>query len=146
MIVQPASFLPTRGDAPPMPAAQSESDGNSLGFWDLVDVVNPLQHLPVVGVLYRELTGDKISAPARIAGGLLFGGPLGMAASAADVGLEAISGETLGEHVMAWLEGEPDGAPKGRAMAAYRGAAGAYDAAGGGGGTSLCNYEIDIPC
>lgn len=28
---------------------------------DLLDVVNPLQHIPGVNLLYRELTGDTIT-------------------------------------------------------------------------------------
>ncbi|HEV7371081.1 MAG TPA: hypothetical protein VGO20_18420, partial [Arenibaculum sp.] len=57
-----------------------ESPQSSLSFWDLLDVINPLQHIPVVGTIYRALTGDEISTPARVAGGTLYGGVVGFAA------------------------------------------------------------------
>jgi hypothetical protein len=31
-----------------------------MDFWDFVDIVNPLQHIPVVNTIYRELTGDTV--------------------------------------------------------------------------------------
>jgi hypothetical protein len=54
---------------------------DGLTFGDLVDVINPLQHIPVVGALYRKLTGDTIDPAIKVAGGALFGGPIGAAAS-----------------------------------------------------------------
>lgn len=60
----------------------SEASGG-LGFRDIVDIINPFQHLPVIGEVYRNVTGDEISDGARHAGhalyGLALGGPLGMA-------------------------------------------------------------------
>ncbi len=62
------------------------ADGSFLGkdglsFADLLDVINPLHHLPVIGELYRSITGDTISAPARMAGGTIYGGPIGFVSS-----------------------------------------------------------------
>jgi hypothetical protein len=58
------------------------------GFKSILNVLNPLHHIPVIGSMYRALTGDTISTGERIAGGALYGGPLGLAtaviASAAD--------------------------------------------------------------
>lgn len=54
--------------------ADKASGSEEFSFWDLVDIVNPLQHIPVVSTIYRELTGDKINNFARVAGGTLFGG------------------------------------------------------------------------
>ncbi|MGE4351704.1 MAG: hypothetical protein AB7E52_05900 [Bdellovibrionales bacterium] len=48
-----------------------EEDDFSLG--DLVDLLNPLQHIPLIGTLYRELTGDEIKPEVQIAGSALFG-------------------------------------------------------------------------
>src|SRR5215470_6180450 len=31
----------------------------AFGFGDLVDIVNPLQHIPVVATIYRNMTGDR---------------------------------------------------------------------------------------
>jgi hypothetical protein len=66
----------------------------SFGFADLLDVVNPLQHIPGVNLLYRELTGDTIKPPAAIAGGALFGGPLGFAGAFLAAAFEEVTGET----------------------------------------------------
>ncbi|MEC7538792.1 MAG: hypothetical protein VYB59_16055, partial [Pseudomonadota bacterium] len=49
------------------------------GLADLIDMINPLQHIPVVSSIYRAITGDEISPAARLAGGALFGGPIGFA-------------------------------------------------------------------
>ena len=50
----------------------------SFSFWDAVDIINPLQHIPIVNLLYRELTGDEINGAAQIAGGGLYGGLVGV--------------------------------------------------------------------
>ncbi len=81
--------------------AQKEKGG--FGFWDLVDIINPLQHLPVIGPIYREITGDEIGAPAKLAGGGLFGGVIGLAASAADVLIKEATGKDTGQHIIAML-------------------------------------------
>ena len=50
-----------------------------FGFRDILDIVNPLQHLPIIGSVYRWLTGDRPGAVAQIAGDALYGGPIGAA-------------------------------------------------------------------
>jgi hypothetical protein len=79
-------------------------------FGDLLDVINPLQHIPVVGSLYRNLTGDQISGPAKIMGGLLYGGPVGFVAALATTIAEQEVGQDLGEAALAALfDGEETG-------------------------------------
>lgn len=55
-----------------------------LGFADMVDIINPLQQIPIVGDIYRSISGDEISDGARYAGSALYGvalgGPIGMGA------------------------------------------------------------------
>lgn len=51
-----------------------------FGFGDLIDIINPLQHIPIIGHIYRALTGDALNAGGRILGGLLYGGPMGFMA------------------------------------------------------------------
>ncbi len=82
---------------------------DGFSFFDLLDVVNPLQHIPVVGMLYRQFTGDTIDPLPRIAGSTLFFGPVGAAVSGADVVLQEASGRDVGEHVMALLRDEGSG-------------------------------------
>ncbi|HSK41687.1 MAG TPA: hypothetical protein VK943_18120 [Arenibaculum sp.] len=72
-----------------------------LSFDTLFDTVNPLQHLPVVSTAYRAASGDVIGAPARLAGGFLFGGPMGLLASAATVAFEAVTGGSVADHALA---------------------------------------------
>ena len=54
------------------------SKGDSFSFKDVLDTLNPLQHIPVVSAVYRELTDDRPGAVARLAGGALYGGPIGL--------------------------------------------------------------------
>ncbi|MFW0777757.1 MAG: hypothetical protein ACN2B6_08580 [Rickettsiales bacterium] len=70
-------------------------------FADILDVINPLQHIPGVSTAYRELTGDEVSSGARIAGGALFGGPLGLFASIFSAIIEEHTGGDIGEHLFA---------------------------------------------
>lgn len=84
-------------------------EGDDLSFWDLLDVINPLQHIPVVSSLYRELTGDTIRGEAKLAGGALFFGPIGLGLAALDVGVEEITGAPIDQHVIAMFNGEDAG-------------------------------------
>ncbi|SDH61231.1 hypothetical protein [Roseospirillum parvum] len=89
---------------------------DGLTFWDVLDIINPLQHLPVISTFYREWTGDQIDALPRIVGGGIFGGPLGVAASVVNTVIEGETGDDLGGHVMTALFGPdtpatPDAAP-----------------------------------
>ena len=93
------------------PAGRPLAQADSLGFADLLDVVNPLQHLPVVGTLYREWTGDTIAAPARILGDTLFGGPIGLLFGIIDSIVESISGKDIGGAVYAAVFGEDEAKP-----------------------------------
>lgn len=63
------------------------------GFDTLIDIMNPLQHIPIVGTIYRELTGDTISPVARVAGGGLYGGPLGLVIGAFSAVIEQETGK-----------------------------------------------------
>ena len=61
------------GSVPPF------NNGNSLSFSDLIDILNPLQHIPIINTVYRAITGDRESAMADVIGGTLYGGPIGAA-------------------------------------------------------------------
>jgi hypothetical protein len=79
---------------------------DGLTFGDLIDVINPLQHIPIIGTIYRWLTGDEISPASSLAGGFLFGGPIGLAASAVNVAVEEATGDDIGGSVMTTMFGE----------------------------------------
>ena len=84
-------------------------DGTSAGelsFGDFLDIINPLQHIPIVSTLYREITGDEISPHARIFGDTLFGGPMGFVSAIANAFYEEVAGEDPGETLLAFFTGE----------------------------------------
>lgn len=89
----------------PEPPGLFEDGDFSLA--DLIDVVNPLQHIPIVSTIYRELTGDRIGHAARLAGGVLFMGPFGGLSALANIVLVEASGKDIGDHALALLKDEP---------------------------------------
>ena len=82
---------------------------DDLTFDDLLDLVNPLHHIPVIGTLYRKMTGDEIKAPAQVLGGLLYGGPVGMVAAATNAVIEEAAGGDIGDAVYAMVFGPDEG-------------------------------------
>jgi hypothetical protein len=90
------------------PAADTSSLSDDIGdfFHNLLEIVNPLQHLPVVSTLYRNLTGDKINTFDKIAGDTLYGGPIGFAGSVADTIFEKVTGKDVGDTVYSFLFGD----------------------------------------
>jgi len=77
-----------------------------FSFGDFLDIINPLQHIPLVANLYREITGDEISPHARILGDTLFGGSTGFLSAVANVFYEEVAGEDVGETVIAMFTGD----------------------------------------
>ena len=90
------------------PAAPAEHSGFS--FHDFLSIINPLQHLPVIGTLYRAITGDKIGVPEKIAGDALYGGLWGAVSGVADAAFQKITGKDFGETVLALFTGHHDSA------------------------------------
>jgi hypothetical protein len=66
---------------PPTESTNSIFGEDGFTFGDVIDIVNPLQHIPIISSIYRKVTGDTIAPAMEIAGGALFGGPLGAAIS-----------------------------------------------------------------
>ncbi|HUL08927.1 MAG TPA: hypothetical protein VLV76_21535 [Candidatus Acidoferrum sp.] len=77
-------------------------------FDDFLDIINPLQHLPVVSMIYRAITGDKIKPAMRILGDIGYGGPTGFMGACAEVLFEAIFGDDVGGTAISWLTGDGD--------------------------------------
>lgn len=104
------------GSAPPPPSGQATpADSNFFGpegftFDTFLDIVNPLQHLPIVSMVYRAVTGDQISPGARVIGGGLFGGPAGAIFGALDAAIaESSGGKDLGAIALNTITGDtPD--------------------------------------
>ena len=80
-------------------------------FDDFLDIINPLQHLPGISMVYRAVTGDEISPHARIIGGGFYGGGTGFVAAIANAISEEASGRDLGDNLMAAVFGEDETAP-----------------------------------
>ena len=106
--------IPHDGASPPALDGSPAGDGNEpfslwgsdgLTFGDILDIINPLQHIPIVSTIYRAITGDDIAAAPKIAGGALFGGVIGLVVSIIDTAIEQITGQDTGEHPLALFEG-----------------------------------------
>jgi hypothetical protein len=79
--------------------AEKESDffgEDGFTFGDFLDLINPLQHLPVISTIYRAISGDEISQGSRILGGAIFGGPIGLASAVANAAVEQATGKDIG--------------------------------------------------
>ncbi len=87
--------------------AEGASDGGGL-FGVALDAVNPLQHIPGVSNIYRAATGDDINPLSSMAGGFLFGGPVGLGVGAASSFIEILTGKSPAEHAMALLSSVND--------------------------------------
>lgn len=77
-------------------------------FHDLLDIVNPLQHIPIVGPIYRWVTGDSIGNLPRIAGDGLYGGLIGFVSGLVNVLVKEETGRDIGESVLALVTGGDD--------------------------------------
>jgi hypothetical protein len=102
-------------------SAFADDDGPS--FKDLVDIINPLQHIPIISTIYRKITGDEPGAVSRIIGSALYGGPIGMIAEEVNCIIDDETGDDIGGHVVAFLERQfsdpaSDAAPESQLAAA----------------------------
>lgn len=88
-------------DGTPDIAYTSPENESEYSFADVIDIINPLQHLPVIGTIYRKLTGDTIKPMSNIIGGALFGGPVGAVASTANVVIKSATGKDVTENAFA---------------------------------------------
>jgi len=74
---------------------------DGFDFKDLLDIVNPLQHLPIVSTIYRAVTGDALAPGPRILGGTLFGGIAGFISAIANAVYENETGKDFGDTALA---------------------------------------------
>lgn len=91
------------------PDQQTVQGDDSFGFADLIDMVNPLHHIPVVGHVYREITGDEIKPISKIVGAAAFGGPLGVATALADTVITHETGKDMAGNAFDIAFGNRDG-------------------------------------
>jgi hypothetical protein len=89
-------------------AAQPPAATQGVTFHEVLSELNPLQYIPVVGTIYRSITGDTIPEPVRVIGSMivsgLIGGPIGLALSIGALSVEKATGldpEVIGHGMLA---------------------------------------------
>lgn len=85
-------------------SAQASNSDTGFSFGDFLDIINPLQHIPVISTVYRAITGDKIGDAEQVAGDALYGGVVGLGSSIANLIFKDATGKSLGDTVLAWAE------------------------------------------
>jgi hypothetical protein len=74
-----------------------------FGWDDFLDVINPLQHIPLINLAYRAVTGDEIYGAARLVD-MAFG-PMAGASTAIDLAFRDMTGESMASNAVAALFG-----------------------------------------
>jgi hypothetical protein len=86
-------------------------------FHQILSALNPLQYIPVVGTIYRAVTGDEIPEPLRRVGTLivsfLMGGPVGAMINVGIFAAEKLTGFDIDKTGQAALHGDLPGDPAG---------------------------------
>ncbi len=92
----------------PSPAIAATPPKHHFSFHELLADLNPLQYIPVIGTLFRAITGEVIPEPVRDAGSLVFstliGGPVGAAIDLGEMAAEKLTGidpEKIGDKLLA---------------------------------------------
>lgn len=99
-----AEKTPEQLAAEQLPTAFAQ--GSAPGVGDIVDMVNPLQHIPLVSQYYREWTGDDMGYVSQVAGGALWGGALGVATSFINIGLTSVMGKSPSDYIHQFLSSD----------------------------------------
>jgi len=104
----------TKQSAPAPRAARPESvhpfklwENDEFSFGDLVDVINPLQHIPIIATIYRNWTHDKIGFAPRVIGGAIWGRIGGFVSGLVNAAVEWFTGKDIGDHIYGALFDAP---------------------------------------
>lgn len=107
MVFSPTPAASSGAASAAAPTADGKPAAQDEGFFHhLLDVINPLQHLPVISTIYRAITGEHIGTIEKIAGDTLYGGLWGAVASVADVAFEAVTGKSVEDTALAWFKSD----------------------------------------
>jgi hypothetical protein len=91
--IQGAGINPT---APAAAVQATATADHRFSFHDFLSAINPLQYLPVVGTIYRAVTGDTIPETLRDLGSMLvsglLGGPIGLGINIGTLVAEKVTG------------------------------------------------------
>lgn len=116
--------VPQPGDGgPPLGPDEAIPIPGEITFDEVVAGLNPLHHLPGVGMIYRMATGAEIHPAMRVLGAGITGGPLGMVLAGV---MSAIEMTEPAARLRAALNGEPDPLTAARPAAPARSVAEAY--------------------
>jgi hypothetical protein len=97
------SYAPSSLSGENKPDIQVKTEEEDFNFGDVIDMVNPLQQLPVIGTIYRSLTGDVIKPISTIIGGAIFGGPIGAVSGTVNAIVENRTGRDIGGNALALM-------------------------------------------
>ncbi|TQF76525.1 hypothetical protein FK498_17330 [Elioraea sp. Yellowstone] len=75
--LQPNGLRQAPDGGPPLREDEAVPMPVEISFGDLLANLNPLHHIPVVGWVYRQVTGESVNPAFRALGGFLLGGPIG---------------------------------------------------------------------
>ncbi|MBL8708086.1 MAG: hypothetical protein JNL25_02735, partial [Rhodospirillaceae bacterium] len=82
-----------------------------FGWDDFVDIINPLQHIPVVSQIYRAVTGDQAYGLSQFLGAVPFG-PISVANAVIDTVVRAQTGRDAGTDLAAAILGIDNRTPE----------------------------------
>lgn len=82
-----------------------------FGWDDFIDIINPLQHIPVVAQIYRAVTGDQAYAASQFAGAIAFG-PISVASAIIDTMVRSQTGRDAGTDIAAAVLGIDNRTPE----------------------------------
>jgi hypothetical protein len=82
-----------------------------FGWDDFVDIINPLQHIPVVAQIYRAVTGDQAYGLSTFIGAAPFG-PLSLASAVVDTVIRSQTGRDAGTDMAAMILGIDNRTPE----------------------------------
>lgn len=103
------NMSPSTADISTEPQAVSipqQAAAKPFGLADMLDIINPLQHIPLVNQAYRSITGDQIKPATQIVGGALYGGFFGAGAALVNAVIQKETGKDLTGTAFAMASGD----------------------------------------
>jgi hypothetical protein len=102
---QTVKSSPAKPSAAKLPADRPFQlwEKEEFGFGDFVDIINPLQHIPIVATIYRNKSGDLIGMAPRVIGGALWGRMGGLVSGVVNAAVDWFTGKDVGDHIYSAL-------------------------------------------
>lgn len=83
----------------------SAENSDEFSFFDFLDMINPLQHIPLVNIAYRAITKDSIKPISEIIGGAVFGGAVGAAGGLVNTVVREETGQDIAGNIFSMTLG-----------------------------------------